>query len=153
MGRRAGVTLVEMLIVVTIIAIMAGVSGPALVAGLSSLRLSTAAGTVASFLTSTMNRVERREEAAAVEVSAERNELAVYTAASGEKPARILTLPPGIRIDTAGAPTEVPPRFMFFPGGTIPRISLVLRNDKGARREVKVDPITAVPDVSRLEPQ
>ena len=61
---RAGVTLIEMMIVVMIIAVIAGVSFPALTSGLSSVRLSSASGSSASFLAAAMNQVDRRELAA-----------------------------------------------------------------------------------------
>jgi prepilin-type N-terminal cleavage/methylation domain-containing protein len=144
--KRAGVTLIELLIVVTIIAIVVGVTFPSLTSGLSGLRLSTASGTVASFLTSSMNRVDRHEEAAAIVVSPKDNILAVYTASSGEKPERTLTMPQGIRIEG-----EEPRRYLLMPGGTVPRMTVILRNDKGARRSIQIDPTTAVPDIKRIQ--
>lgn len=143
---QSGVTLVEVLVVVTIIAIIAGVSFPALTAGLASIRLSSASGSAASFLTSAMNRVDRREEPAAILISPNIGALEVYTAASGEKPYRQLKMPQGISIEG-----EEARRFLLMPGGTVPRIRLVLRNDKGARRSVQIDPATGVPDIQRVE--
>ncbi len=143
---QSGVTLVEMLIVAMIIALIAGVSFPALAAGLASVRLSSASGSAASFLTAAMNRVERRELAAAVVIVPKENRLAVYTAASGDKPEQTLRMPQGISIEG-----EEPRRFILQPGGTFPGIALVLRNDKGARRSVRIDPATGVPDIKRLE--
>jgi prepilin-type N-terminal cleavage/methylation domain-containing protein len=143
--RRAGVTLIEMLIVVMIIAVIAGVSFPALTSGLSSVRLSSASGSAASFLTSAMNRVERREMAAAIVISPKENQLAMYTAASGEKAEKTLQMPQGVSIEG-----EEQRRYLLQPGGTFPRITLMLRNDKGARRSVKIDPATGVPDIQRV---
>lgn len=135
-----------MLIVVMIIALIAGVSFPALASGLASVRLSSAAGSTASFLTAAMNRVERRELAAAVVIAPRENRLAVFTAASGDKPEQTLQMPQGISIEG-----EEPRRFILQPGGTFPLITLVLRNDKGSRRSVKIDPATGVPDIARPE--
>ena len=139
-----------MLIVVTIIGIVAGVSAPAVTSGLDSLRLTTASGSAASFLTSAMNRVERREEAAAIVVTPAADLLAVYTAASADKPSSHLDLPQGIHIAAFpdGADSR---RYLLFPGGTVPAIALVLRNGKGARRSIHVDPITGIPDIRRDE--
>lgn len=144
--RRRGITLIEMMIVVTIIAVIAGVSAPALTTGLDAIRLTTASTTAASFLTSAMNRVERREEAAAIVVTPAENLVAVYTAASGDKPASRLELPSGIHVDGAD-----PHRYLLFPGGAMPAMAIVLRNDKGARRWIHIDPITGVPDIRREE--
>ncbi|HVV45895.1 MAG TPA: prepilin-type N-terminal cleavage/methylation domain-containing protein [Bryobacteraceae bacterium] len=143
---QSGVTLIEMLIVVVIIAVIAGVSFPALASGLASVRLSSASGSTASFLTSTMNRVDRREIAAAVVVMPRESEIAVYTAASGEKPERTLRMPQGIAIEG-----EESRRFLLQPGGAFPRISLVLRNQKGSRRSVRIDPATGVPEIRRVD--
>lgn len=138
--------MIEMLVVATIIAIIAGVSFPALTAGLDSVRLSSASGSAASFLTSTLNRVERREQAAAIVVSPKEDLLAVYTAASGDQPERELRMPQGIAIEG-----DEPRRFLLMPGGTAPRMTLILRNGKGARRSVEIDPVTGVPKVQRLD--
>jgi prepilin-type N-terminal cleavage/methylation domain-containing protein len=147
---KRGVTLLEMMIVVTIIAIVAGVSVPSLTAGLDSLRLTTASGSAASFLTAAMNRVERREEPAAIVVTPAQNLLAVYTAKSGDTPVNRLDLPAGIHIDAFpdGADSR---RWLLFPGGTMPAVALVLHNDKGARRWIHIDPITAIPEIRREE--
>jgi prepilin-type N-terminal cleavage/methylation domain-containing protein len=145
-----GVTLIEMLIVVTIISIIAGLSFPALTSGLGTIRLSSASGSAASFLTSTMNQVERRELAAVVVIAPQENQMAVYTAASGEKPAQILRMPQGITIE-GGIEGNSPRRFLLQPGGTFPRITLVLHNEKGSRRSVRIDPVTAVPEIRRLD--
>ena len=143
---QSGVTLIEMLIVVMIIAAIAGVYFPALTAGLASVRLSSASGTVASFLTSSMNRVDRREEAAAIVITPGENTLAVFTAASGKAPERTLNLPQGISIEG-----EQPRRVLLQPGGTVPRVTVVLRNEKGARRSIEVDPVTGVPSIKRVD--
>src|SRR5438309_6532149 len=95
---QSGVTLIEMLIVVAIIAVIAGVSFPSLTSGLASVRLSSASGSMASFLTTAMNRVDRREQAAAVVITPKENRVEVFTAASGPKPEKTLLMPQGISI-------------------------------------------------------
>jgi prepilin-type N-terminal cleavage/methylation domain-containing protein len=144
--NQSGVTLIEMLIVVSIIGIIAGVSFPAMTAGLASVRLSSASGSAASFLTAAMNRVERRELAAAIVITPKENQMAVYTAASGSNPDTTLRMPQGVAIEG-----DEPRRFLLQPGGTFPRITLVLRNERGARRSVRIDPATGVPDIKRVE--
>lgn len=147
MNKRSqrGVTLIEMLIVMMIISVIAGVSFPALTSGLSSVRLSSASGSAASFLTSAMNRVQRRELASAIVIMPKENQIAVYTAASGDKPETRLPMPQGVTIEG-----DEPRRFLLEPGGAFPRITLVLRNEKGARRSVRIDPATGVPEIRRI---
>ena len=145
-GNKRGVTLLEMLIVVAIIAAIASVSFPSLTAGLAGIRLSSSAGDAASFFTNALNRVERREQAAAIVVDPATNRLQVFTAASGQKPSAELEFPAGIVIDA-----ETARRYTVFPGGAFPRIDLVLKNEKGAKRRVLIDPVTAVPKIERVE--
>ena len=140
--QSSGVTLLEMLIVVAIVATIASISFPALTSGLAGIRLSSASGSVASFLTSAMNNVERREQPAAILVEPTQNILAVYTADSGEKARETLTMPQGIAIE--GEETR---RFVLFPGGAFPHIAIALKNEKGARKSIEIDPITAVPRI------
>ena len=142
--KRAGVTLIEMLVVVTIIGVIAGVSMPAITAGLDGVRLQTGAGLVASFITMTLNGVERHEEPAVVVVSPKENSLDVFTAPLGEKPNRSLKLPQGLSFDG-----EEQRRYVLYPGGTAPQMVFGLHNAKGARRAVTVDPVTGIPRISR----
>ncbi len=135
-----------MMIVVMIISIIAGVSFPALTSGLAGVRLSSASGSAASFLTAAMNRVDRRELAAAIVITPKENHMEVYTAASGDKPDKTLQMPQGVTIEG-----DEPRRFLLQPGGAFPRITLILRNEKGSRRSVRIDPATGVPDIRRVE--
>ncbi len=145
-GASRGVTLIEMLIVVVIIGTIVSLSFPSLTSGLAGIRLASSSSAVASFLTSAMNTVERHEQAAAIVVTPKESRLDVFTAASGEKPSGTYRTPDSISIEG-----EEPHRYLLFPGGAFPRISLVLRNEKGARRSVEIDPVTAVPQVHPIE--
>lgn len=143
---QSGVTLIEMLVVAMIISVIVSLSFPALTAGLAGIRLASAAGSAASFLTSAMNQVQRHEQAASILIAPQENQMAVFTAASGELPDQMLRMPPGIAIEG-----DEPRRFLLQPGGVFPRITLILRNTKGARRSVRIDPATGVPDIKRVE--
>jgi prepilin-type N-terminal cleavage/methylation domain-containing protein len=145
-NSRLGVTLLEMMVVVTIIGTIASISFPAMSAGLAGIRLQSAAGSVASFLESTMNQVDRRERAAAIVILPKERALAVYTAESGTNAAGRLVLPDGIQLEG-----EEPRRFFLFPGGAFPHITVAVKNDRGARREIEIDPVTAVPKITHGE--
>ena len=143
---QSGVTLIELLVVIVIASVIVGLTFPTLLGGLAGVRLASSSSEVASFLTSSMNTVERHELAAAIVVSAKDNRLDVFTAASGDKPAR--TYQPAAGITFEGQDVH---RYLLFPGGAFPHISVVLRNERGSRRSVAIDPVTAVPLVQRLE--
>jgi prepilin-type N-terminal cleavage/methylation domain-containing protein len=146
---ESGVTLVEMMIVMTLIALMVGITFPAVSTGIDSLRLSSASGDIASFINGALNRAERRQELIELTISKPANQLRLESAAPGF--IRKLGMPSGVTI-TAVFP-ESPPtqdgtrRFLLYPGGTPPRIAVELVNRRGARRLVRVDPITGVPVV------
>jgi Tfp pilus assembly protein FimT len=138
--RRSGVTLIELLVVTVIATAVIGIAFPSLTAGLAVVRLSSTASSVAAFLSSAMNQVERREQPAAIVVEPKANLLAVYTADSGDKPRETFAMPQGIGIEG-----DEDRRFVLYPGGVFPRIAIVLKNEKGATRSIEIDPITAVP--------
>ena len=89
--------------------------------------------------------MDRREQPASVLISPADNALSIFTAASGDKPANKLAMPAGIAIEG-----DEPRRFLLFPGGACPRIVVILHNEKGSRRSVRIDPVTAVPKIERV---
>lgn len=154
-GRTAGVTLMEMVIVMAIIGMMAAISFPAVSSGLDSLRLSAASDALVSFLNRAMNRAERRQEPMEVSISANDNRIQLRSTEPGFE--RSLQMPSGVRIEAVlPRPLEEtggPRRFLLLPGGVTPRIGIQLVNARGVRRIVRVDPITGVPQIERVEPQ
>lgn len=150
-NARTGVTLIEMLIVVTLISLMVGVSFPAISSGVETLRLNAAAEDTAGMLTFAVNRAERRQHAIEVTISRELNGLVLRSPEPGfERVARfpetvsiLAILPP--------LPVEAPRgrRFLVLPGAAPPRIGVVLANSRGDRRLVRLDPVTGMPEVLR----
>jgi prepilin-type N-terminal cleavage/methylation domain-containing protein len=146
----AGVTLIEMLIVVAIIGLMVGVLFPSASSGVDSLRLNEASNKLVNFFNDALNRAERREQAVEISISKAGRTLSIRSPDLGEK---TFSLPQGISIaailpeqEQAESP-EPPRRFMVYPGGTVPRVGVEIVNSRGARRIVRVDPITGVPRI------
>jgi prepilin-type N-terminal cleavage/methylation domain-containing protein len=150
---RAGITLIEMMVVVTIIALMVGISFPAITSGIDSLRLNAATNGVVSFFNAGLNRAERRQQVVAITISKVENEITMRSAEPGF--VRKLEIPQGVTItrifpdlpDTLDGPRS----FLLYPGGTVPRFGVQLMNRRNVERIVRVDPITGVPRVERVD--
>jgi hypothetical protein len=144
-----------LLVVTAIVGLIVGLSFPSISAGLESIRLSSATNSIVSFLNGALNRAERREEAIEVVIWPKENRLAMYSSAPGFE--RHLQLPEGVTIEAvlpeAPQMEEGPRSFVLIPGGVPPRIGVQLRNRRGSRRIVRVDPITGVPRVEELGTQ
>ena len=144
--RRAGVTLMEMLIVVALIALMVGVSFPSITSGVDSLRLMSATDAVASFLNSALTRADRRQQVMEITFDTKAGRLELRSTEPGFL--REVQLPDGIAITKLDPDTK---SIFLYPGGTVPRISVELENRRQVRRRVRVDPITGVPQIEQVE--
>jgi len=138
-----------MLVVCSIIGVIVAISFPSFSAGLDSVRMSSATGMVSSFLNSAVNRAERRQQAVELIVSPKDNLLAMYTSEPGFE--RKLQMPAGISIQAVPAigdePPDSPRQLMLMPGATAPGIGILLANQHGSRRIVRLDPMTGFPRV------
>ena len=145
-----GVTLVEMMIVVTIVGLIAGISFPAVTSGIDSLRLASASDSLVSFLNGAMNRAERRQDVVEIAISIQDNAVSLTTTGLSRK----LEMPGGVTIKAVwpklAANPEAPRRFLLLPGGAVPRLGIEIANRKGVRRIVRVNPMTGVPEIERL---
>jgi len=148
-----GITLIELLVVVAIISLMVGISFPALTSGIDSLRMNAATNGVVSFLNSGLSRAERRQQVVEITISKTQNALSMRSTEPGFY--RKLDMPDGITITRIlpelPVDPNVPRRFLLYPGGTVPRFGLQLINRRNAERIVRVDPITGVPQVERVQ--
>ena len=134
-GRRSGVTLIEMLIVVAIIAVVAGISYPSVSTGLDSIRLKSAADSVSGFLSAAITRVERRQQPIEVVISPHERALILYSTEPGYT--KRLELPQGIQIVGEDAR-----QYLLLPGAAPPQMGIDLFSPRGAHRLVKIDPVT-----------
>jgi prepilin-type N-terminal cleavage/methylation domain-containing protein len=149
--RRAekGVTLIEILIVMAVIGLIAGLSYPAVSSGLDTLRLRSTSDAIVSFLNIALDHADRRQQAVEVIVSPRENILVSRTADLGFM--RRLDLPVQLRIVAVQPPLptildpEEPRSFLLYPGGSVPRIGIEISTPQGRRRLVSVDPITGSP--------
>ena len=143
-SRLAGVTLIEVMVVVAIIGLIAAVSYPSAAAGIESARLVSATNSVATFLNSAVNRVERRQQPIELIVSSKENRLSMYSNQPGFT--RELVMPDGISLQGP----EEDRHLILMPGATVPAIGIELANRRGARRVVRLDPMTGFPRVESV---
>jgi len=148
-----GVTLIEMMVVLAIIALIVGVSVPSTIAGLESIRLAAGARSVAAFMNIAANRAERRQQAVELSISIKENSVTMQSPESAF--VKKLDLPRGIALQAVWPaleePTDEPRRFLIQPGGVPPRIGIEIANQRGARRIVRLDPITGVTEIEQPE--
>jgi prepilin-type N-terminal cleavage/methylation domain-containing protein len=151
--KRKGVTLIEMMVVVLLLALLAGLSYPSVAAGVDSLRLRSASDAIVAFMNTALDRADRRQQAVEISISPREGVLTARSADLGF--VHRLDLPEGVHIASVRPAAEISPdearRFLVYPGGTVPRIGIELANGSGRRRMVSIDPVTGVPR-SDLEP-
>jgi type II secretory pathway pseudopilin PulG len=143
-------TLLETLVVVSLISVMLAVVYPSLTAGLDAVQLATSADTVASFLGAAVTRADRSNQVVELTISLRDN--ALIARSNNIANTRRLDLPAGIRIAAilpAAGDNEAERRFWVQPGGAAPRVGVELRTKRGSRRIVRVDPITGAPEIER----
>jgi prepilin-type N-terminal cleavage/methylation domain-containing protein len=151
-----GITLIEMVVVLAIVGLIAGISYPAISAGLESVRMISATDGVATFLNGAVNRAERKQQAIELVIEPKEGVLLLYSNEPGFK--KQYHLPDGVVIeavhpvDGSGDPQDQR-RFLFLPGATVPGIGIQLRNNHDAHRIVHLDPMTGFPRVESVNPQ
>jgi type II secretory pathway pseudopilin PulG len=132
---------------VTIIALVAGLSLPSISSGLDSIRLRSASDSIVSLLNTSLDRADRRQQAIEILISPRENSISARSADQSftrrldlADPVRIATVQPAVEAD----PNQ-PRRFLIYPGGAVPGISIDLATASGHKRTVAIDPVTGVP--------
>ena len=147
---RRGVTLIEMLIVMALIALIAGIAAPSVSAGLDSLRLRSTSDAIIGFFNTALARADTRQQVVEILISPAEGTI---TATSGDhgfykrldvaNPIRILSVQPELADAEDQNQTR---RFLVYPGGSVPKIAIEIGNSRGRKRLVSIDPVTGVPE-------
>jgi prepilin-type N-terminal cleavage/methylation domain-containing protein len=145
-----GITLIEMLIVMALIALVAGMAAPSVSAGLDSLRLRSTSDAMIGFLNAALARADTRQQVVEILISPAEGTLTAVSGDQGYKrrleiasPIKILSVRP---VPAADTDEQNPPRrFLVYPGGTVPKIVIEIGNSRGRKRLVSIDPVTGVP--------
>ena len=138
----------EMLVVLVLIALAAALIFPRMTGGLDSLRLDTAARSVASFINLGLSRAERRQEVVFVTIAKADSSLLMHSIEGDRK----LQLPDGVVIEnvlpeTPSEEADGARYIVLYPGGAVPAFGVTIANRMHAERVVRVDPITGVPQI------
>jgi len=150
-ASERGITLIELLIVVAIVALFVGIGTPAISSGIQTLRLNGAANSIVGVVNTGLTRAERRQQAVEVLISTKEN--AIWLRTPDAPQFRRFDMPDGVRIvhilpAEEDANPDVPREFFLYPGGSTPALGVDIVNRKGAERIVRVDPITGVPQIT-----
>jgi type II secretory pathway pseudopilin PulG len=138
-----------MLIVMALIALVAGLAAPSVSAGLDTLRLRSASDSIIGFMNVALARAETRQQAVEILISPLEGKITARSSDGGftklleiASPVKILSVQPAAAVmEEPGQPR----RFLLYPGGAIPRIAIEIGNSQGRKRLVSIDPITGVP--------
>jgi prepilin-type N-terminal cleavage/methylation domain-containing protein len=152
-NKQRGVTLIEMLIVVALIGLLAGLSYPSVTSGLDTLRMRSASDSMIGFLNVALARAETRQQVVEILISPAEGTLSARSTDGGfarkleiAKPVTILSVQPALAADAEAQ--GQPRRFLIYPGGSVPKISIEIGNSAGRKRLVSIDPITGVPQAN-----
>ena len=149
-----------MLIAVSLLALLAGLTYPSVNAGLDTLRLRSASDQVMEFFSTAVDRADRRQQVVEVQILLAENALLARTADLGfvrrlevPDPARLVSVVPPLAGSMASslAPNGAR-RFLLYPGGAIPAIGVQIATPQGRRRVIRLDPITGMARAEALTP-
>ena len=119
---------------------------------MDSVRLASSTQSVASFLNAAVNRVERLQQPVEIAISTRDSSLTLYTNQPGAT--RELKMPDGIFIEAVlpAIPDDPDPvrRIVIMPGGAAPGIGIRIASRRGAKRLVRLDPMTGFPRVESV---
>jgi prepilin-type N-terminal cleavage/methylation domain-containing protein len=149
-NQNAGVTLIEMLIVMALVALVAGMTAPSVSAGLDSLRLRSTSDAMIGFFNTALARADTRQQVVEILISPAEGTMTAISADRGfqkrleiASPIKILSVQPALMADAEDQ--NQTRRFLVYPGGSVPKIAIEIGNSEGRKRLVSIDPITGVP--------
>ena len=142
------------MVVMTIIAIMAGAVYPSVASSLDGIRLTSSADDVVAFLNGAVERANRRQVAVEVLIDKAAGSIVLHSTEAGFE--RRYDLPANLTMQSilpeleGGAISNIR-RFYVYPGGTAPRIGVLIASRNGAQRLIRIDPITGAPKIERSQ--
>jgi len=144
-GRRLGITLIELLVAMAIVAAIVGIAYPSFTSGLAGIRLRTSIDRVGAFFSSVRQAADRRQQPAVLTVEPEANRLTAFTVDEGWKDELVF--------DNSLKIAFPKKRFVrvLLPASPPPRFRLLLEADSGGRAGLEINILTGVPEPWDLE--
>ena len=151
MNRAGGVTLVELLVVMTIASILLALVFPSIRAGMGTLELRSSAQRLAAASKYARDQAIYRQRPFELDIDTDAKTVAVLDSNGNS---RSFDLPADVRVaailpppDDATSPIR---RFVFSPDGSTVPFQIVLENPR-RRIEISADPLTGFPKVSDIQ--
>jgi type II secretion system protein H len=148
MKHNAGVTLMEMLVVMTLIGLLASVATPSVTAGMETVKLRNSAERLAATLRLARERAVRTRHYFQVTVDPQTRRVELRDL-EGDY-VRDWEIPVAVNADCGLRNAECPNTFVFPPDGSVPGTRLVLENSRKRKLAVELDAFTALPAVKEL---
>jgi prepilin-type N-terminal cleavage/methylation domain-containing protein len=150
-SSEAGVTLMEMMIVVTIIVLLSGIAYPSVASGIRSLQLDSAARDIAALENISVSRAARLQDPVELTISRRDNSLEARSVSGDFHQSLALGREVHIARILPESPEGQPESrsFFIYPGGSPPAIGLEIENRDLNQRVITLDPITGVPKVTK----
>ena len=137
---QAGITLIEMLVVMTLIGLAVGIAYPTVSGGLSEIRLRGAAEEAQTFFLQAKQYADRRQEVVQLTIDPEGNRLRALSETG--RWLETLEFKDGIAVAGRNEAYSV----ILFPGSPPPAFELMLAAGEGERLGFRVNVLTGLPE-------
>lgn len=144
--REAGVTLLELVLVIALLSLAAGLVAPGVGRGIDEWRLRSAAERLAQIIRYARIRALYEQRYYLVEIRSGKNQVLVREPVSGL--ARAYALPSDVQVgeeQNPAAPAVV--RLLIPPSGALEERTLWLRNRRGSEWRIHLDFLLGIPEV------
>jgi len=140
---QSGITLVELLIVMVLIAVLTAVAAPSVGSGVETVRLRSSAERIAATFRTAHERAIRTHHYMEVSIDPKSNDVELRDLESGTLSAweipNTVTVKAGQRL-----------AFLLYPDGGAQAMQVTLENVRGRQTEITMDPFTLLPAVREV---
>ena len=139
-STERGITLIELLVAMAIVALMVSISYPTMTRGLDGIRLKTAVDRAGTFFNAARQAADRRQRPVQFTVDPERNQLTTLSADGSWEDHLVLD-----ERTKVAFPSKVQ-SLILYPGDPPPEFRLFLKAPDGTGAGLKINVFTGVPE-------